>query len=114
MSALSKDACILEASGVVRRVDVIGREVEVFVNGISQTFDVPADCPIFLHDDRVKLRLLQTYDHVQVIYDRNEEQMIARTIRANWWQCPPAEIREARQARAAEFRVAASGGRRPR
>jgi hypothetical protein len=59
---------ITEIDGVVRRVDPVGREVELHAGGATISLDVPPDCVITLRGERVKLRLLQARDRVRVKY----------------------------------------------
>jgi hypothetical protein len=58
----------LLADGVVRRVDPVGREVDVLVAGTSVSFDVRPDCVITLRGERIKLRLIQPRDRVRVAF----------------------------------------------
>jgi hypothetical protein len=58
----------LLANGVVRRVDPVGREMDVHVAGTSVNFDVRPDCVITLRGERIKLRLVQPRDHVRVAF----------------------------------------------
>jgi hypothetical protein len=64
------NACrpIAEIDGVVRRVDPVGREVELHAGGATISLDVPPDCVISLRGERVKLRLIQPRDRVRVKY----------------------------------------------
>ena len=56
------------ADGVVRRVDPVGRELDVHVAGTSVSFDIRPDCVITLRGERVKLRLVQPLDRVRVAF----------------------------------------------
>lgn len=58
----------LQADGIVQQVDTVNRELRVLVNGTSVRFDVPPDCAVILHEEQVKLRLLQPEDRVRVFY----------------------------------------------
>lgn len=64
------NACrpITEIDGVVRRVDPIGREVELHAEGVAINLDIPPNCVITLRGERVKLRLIQPRDRVRVKY----------------------------------------------
>jgi len=56
------------ANGIVQRVDTVQREVTVLLQNGLKLFDIPPDCPIFLHGERVKLRLIQPRDHLKIRY----------------------------------------------
>lgn len=66
--------------GIVRRVDPVGREVEVHVAGIPISLDIRSDCVITLRGERVKLRLLQPRDRVRVAYTECRGALVAETI----------------------------------
>jgi hypothetical protein len=69
-----------EIDGIVRRVDPIGRVVEVQVEGIPISVDVRPDCIITLRGERVKLRLIQPRDRVRVKYTEHSSAHVADTI----------------------------------
>ena len=56
----------LQSVGVVHRVDAVNRELTVLASGDLVTFDVPVDCEIALHGERVRFRMLQPRDRVRV------------------------------------------------
>ena len=56
----------LQSVGVVHRVDAINRELTVLVHGDLRTFDVPVDCAIALHGERVRFRMVQPRDRVRI------------------------------------------------
>jgi hypothetical protein len=58
----------LRVDGVVRRVDPVGRALEVLAAGTPVTFDVRPDCAVTLRGERVKLRLVLPRDRVRVAY----------------------------------------------
>ena len=70
----------LQADGVVRRVDPVGREVEVHVAGNPVNFDVRPGCLITLRGERVKLRLIQPRDRVRVAYTEGHWGRVAEVI----------------------------------
>ena len=74
-----------EISGVIGELDVPGRRLTVLVNGAPMEFDVAPDCTVWLHEDRVKLRLLQPRDYARVDYTDSAEGPVAHAIRVNWW-----------------------------
>ena len=69
-----------EVEGIVRRVDPMGREVEVHVAGIPISLDVRSDCVITLRGERVKLRLIQPRDRVRVKYTERTGALFADAI----------------------------------
>lgn len=69
-----------QADGVVRRVDPVGREVEIHVAGTAVHFDVRPGCVITLRGERVKLRLIQPRDRVRVAYTEARGARVADAI----------------------------------
>jgi hypothetical protein len=70
----------LQSVGVVHRVDTINRELTVLVNRGLLTFDVPVDCEITLHGERVRFRLVQPRDRVKVRHARRGASIVALAI----------------------------------
>jgi hypothetical protein len=70
----------LRVDGVVRRVDPVGRELEVFSAGTPVTFDVRPDCVVTLRGERVKLRLVQPRDRVRVAYTQTPGALVAAAV----------------------------------
>lgn len=68
------------AHGFVQRVDANGREIAVLLATGVEYFFVPPDCPIFLHGERIKLRLIQPRDHVRVTFDGNPGMLIVKLL----------------------------------
>jgi hypothetical protein len=66
--------------GTIQQIDTISREVVVYIDGAWMCFDVPADCPVLLNRERVKLRLLQPTDRVRVAYCDEDGRHRARVI----------------------------------
>ncbi len=79
---------VLQTDGVVRRVDPVGRELEVTVAGTPVSFDVRADCAITLRGERVKLRLLQPRDRVRITYAWVEGVRVAGAVDAQPGDAP--------------------------
>jgi hypothetical protein len=71
---------LLEAEAVVRRVNPVNREVTVLVGEALVAIYVPPDCGVFLHGERVKLRLVQPGDRVRVTYTDHGNSLIAREV----------------------------------
>ena len=80
----SNTATLDEAVGVIQEVDVLGRTLTVLVNGVPRVFDVAPDCPVVLHGERVKLRLVQPEDHVHVIYGPAPAGLLAQAVEVDW------------------------------
>jgi hypothetical protein len=81
---------LLKMDGVIQHVDIFNRDVRIFAKGSVTTFDVPPDCTILLNGENVKLRLLQTSDHVRVSYTHENAVRVAERIDAG----PPRELQE--------------------
>jgi len=71
---------VVHVDGVVRRVDPVGREVEVHAGGATVSFDVRPDCVITLRGERVKLRLIQPRDRIRVAYTEHEGARVADVV----------------------------------
>ncbi len=69
-----------QSVGTVHRVDTVNRELTVLVNGDLLTFDVPVDCEITLHGERVRFRMLQPRDRVRVRHAWRSGFLVALTI----------------------------------
>ena len=68
------------ASGVIKDVNVLSREVLIQLADDVLVIDVPVACLVLLNDERVKLRLLQAGDPVQVGFKKEGERAVAGTI----------------------------------
>lgn len=66
--------------GVVQRVDVISRELEVRLPAETILFDVPVDCPVMLHGERIKLRMVQNGDHVAITFLKRLDSLRAHRL----------------------------------
>lgn len=77
----------LSSIGMVHRVDTVNRELTVFVEGELLAFDVPVGCPVYLHGEPVKLRMVQSQDRVKITHTDRNGLRVARTI-----EIPPVEI----------------------
>jgi hypothetical protein len=56
--------------GVIEEIDLVSREVRVHLGDSAARFDVPPDCPVWLHGERIKLRLVQPGDRVAIQYGK--------------------------------------------
>jgi hypothetical protein len=54
--------------GILERVDLVNREVELVGRSTRRTLTVPPDCEVVLRGERVKLRMLQPGDRVRILY----------------------------------------------
>jgi CheY-like chemotaxis protein len=88
-----------EVIGVIRNVDISGREITLIVHGAMKAFSVPTECSILLHGEPVKLRMLLPGDYARVAYRRGREALEARSIQVNWWLPLPKGGRAALQGR---------------
>ncbi len=70
----------VQLDGVVRWIDMVGRELHVHAAGAAVVFDVPPGCPVRLRGERVKLRLIQPRDRVRVAYTQSQERRVAGVI----------------------------------
>lgn len=71
---------MLHADGIVRRVDPVGRDLEVVVAGTPVTFDVGPECAVTLRGERVKLRMVQPRDRVRVAYTDGPATLVATVV----------------------------------
>ena len=71
-----------QSVGVIHRVDPINRELAVVVNDDLLTFDVPVDCAIILHGERVRFRMLQPRDLVRITHRGRGRLRVALAIDA--------------------------------
>jgi hypothetical protein len=61
----------LVAEGTIESIDLVARVITIQFPRGPLTFDVPARCEILLNGERVKLRLLQPKDKVDLIFCRH-------------------------------------------
>jgi hypothetical protein len=80
----SPDACCGETAerawGLVQSVDLVGRDLTVLLHTGVAVFDIPPDCPIVLHGEPIKLRMVQPRDHVWVTFQRKPPLLVARQL----------------------------------
>ncbi len=81
MRVAGVDGTLLEATGVIERIDVPARELTLSINGAPQVFGLPPGCTLSLHGERVKLRLLQADDRAHVLYTCEDGSRVAHTVR---------------------------------
>jgi len=80
MQVPSECRAAVQIDGVVQRVDLIDREVEVYAGGTIVSFDVRPDCVITLRGERVKLRLIQIRDRVRVTFTERQGGRVADAV----------------------------------
>ena len=68
MPTSSEPGSSAQAEGIIQQIDPFNRELRILVADVVVSFDVPAKCPVFLHGERVKFRLLQPGDYVRLTY----------------------------------------------
>lgn len=73
---------ILRLHGFVEQIDLINREVELVAEPARHVVHVPSDCEVFLHGERVKLRMLQPGDRVEVACRAEAGALIASRLEA--------------------------------
>jgi hypothetical protein len=73
-------AAVRRVLGVVQHVDLVGRELGVQFTSGEAVFDVPPDCPIVLHGERIKLRLVQPGDEVAIAFSRSRGLRVVRRL----------------------------------
>ena len=66
--------------GIVQNVDLVGRDMKVLLQTGLGVFDIPPDCPIFLHGEQIKLRMVQPRDLVRITFNRRSERFIAEKL----------------------------------
>jgi hypothetical protein len=77
------------AHGIVEHVDAVLRELLVLTEGGLKVIDVPVDCPIFLHGERIKLRMIQPRDHVKLRLRKFELESGDETLTASSVEVQP-------------------------
>lgn len=68
------------AWGIVRDIDLVGRDLTVVLQTGPETFDVPPNCPIFLHGEQIRLRMVQPRDLVVVTFKRQPQRLVAEKV----------------------------------
>jgi hypothetical protein len=71
----------IEIDGAIHSIDAPCREMKVDVGGTLQQFDIGAQCSVWLHGERVKLRILQAADPVHISYVIHNGACLAMQIR---------------------------------
>jgi hypothetical protein len=64
----SKVPTLWRIEGILERVDLVNREIELVERSTRRTLVVSPDCEVVLHGERVKLRMLQPGDRVRILY----------------------------------------------
>lgn len=71
---------LLEIEGAIRSINAPCREMTVAVGDGIKHFDIAGECSIWLHGERVKLRILQTADPVHISYTIQDGEYLAMQI----------------------------------
>ncbi len=77
----TRSTTLLEAEGAIESINAPGREMSVVVQGTLCRFDIAGECSIWLHGERVKLRILQAADLVHISYLLQDGEAVATEIR---------------------------------
>jgi len=73
-------AAIEQLQGIVQEVNLLDRDLMVHAGMEAAVVDVPPDCPVYLHGERIKLRLLQPNDNVSIAFVRRDERLVAQRV----------------------------------
>lgn len=66
--------------GTIETMDLLGREVRVQAGDRGLDLNVPVECPIIMYEERVRLRMLQPRDAVEVLFTWDNGQAQAQSI----------------------------------
>lgn len=72
---------LIEIEGNILSIDAPCREMTVAVGDAIKHFDIAGECSIWLHGERVKLRILQAGDPVHISYLARDADCAAVQIR---------------------------------
>ncbi len=72
---------LMEIEGPIRSINAPCREMTIEVSGAVQHFDIAGECAVWLHGERVKLRILQVSDPVHISYLNQGGENLAMQIR---------------------------------
>ena len=72
---------VTEVDGAIQSINAPCREMKVSVDGTARQFDIAAECSVWLHGERVKLRILQAADPVRISYVIQDGACLAVEIR---------------------------------
>lgn len=68
------------ACGIVQMVDLVAREMRILLHTGMDVFDIPPNCPIYLHGEQVKLRMIQPRDKVRITFKRMPERLVIEKL----------------------------------
>lgn len=66
--------------GIIQNVNLLERDVTVSTRIGTAVVDIPPGCPVYLHGERIKLRMLQPKDIVSIAFVRRDERLIAQKV----------------------------------
>lgn len=78
LSVTPFNECMVE--GIVRRLDLVGRDLAISIPEGQESFDVPPDCPVILNGERVKMRMVQPGDRVWVTFRRTPDRLVTQQL----------------------------------
>jgi hypothetical protein len=81
MLSESHTESLQEIEGVIRAINAPCREMHISVNDKIYRFDIAGECSVWLHGERVKLRILQVADPVHISYSQQGVDSVATQIR---------------------------------
>lgn len=72
---------LIETEGAIESINAPCREMTVAVGDAIKQFDIAGECSVWLHGERIKLRILQAADAVHISYLVQDGQFLAMQIR---------------------------------
>jgi hypothetical protein len=66
--------------GTVQGVDLVQREITVLVDSQPVNVEIPPQCPVLLRGERIKLRLVQAGDVVQICCTPRAARCVAERV----------------------------------
>jgi hypothetical protein len=88
MNGTQQAGPLVELNGILQKIDVVSRQIEVMTEGTVRLLDVPVSCAVSLNGERVKLRLLQPRDRAQLLCEPRETGWVVRSLRVRSWSRP--------------------------
>ncbi|HEV8062148.1 MAG TPA: hypothetical protein VGP68_19880 [Gemmataceae bacterium] len=72
---------LIQIEGVIQSIHAPCREMKVAVGDAIWQFDIAAECSVWLHGERIKLRILLAADPVHISYVIQDGERLAMQIR---------------------------------
>jgi hypothetical protein len=77
---------IVGASGVIQRVDRLGRKLTVLIGRAPKVFNVARGCLVVINEQMIEPSMLRPMDYAQMLYRRGPNGAMVHFIRVtNWW-----------------------------